>query len=148
MVSFIMNEAQLYEIVNIQGIVHNIHELEKSAKRGKTLRFRKMSLSNDSDSVTLIVYYTLVHRMVKKSSYEFSDVRVSKYMQQRQLKTNELTTNEIVEEYNFNFRTHDLTDLPTVSMEGTIISADLKTLELELKCPKSDIEEEHKNDTI
>ena len=107
-----------------------------------------MSLSDDSDSVTLIVYYTLVHRMVKKSSYEFSDVRVSKYMQQRQLKTNELTTNEIVEEYNFNFRTHDLIDLPTVSMEGTIISADLKTLELELKCPKSDIEEEHKNDTI
>ena len=32
MVSFIMSEAQLYEIVNIQGIVHNIHELEKSAK--------------------------------------------------------------------------------------------------------------------
>lgn len=116
-----MNEAQLYEILKIHIIMYNILELEKNAKQGKTLRFQKMSFSDDSDSVTLIVNDTFVDRKVKKTCSKFSDDRVSKYMQQRQLKVRNFTTIEIVEEYNFDFRTDDLIHPATASMEAKVI---------------------------
>lgn len=66
-VSYINNEAQLYERINVAGLVFNDSSIEHAVKDGKISRLRKASFQDNSHDVSITFFDSLVDQIEKKT---------------------------------------------------------------------------------
>ena len=119
-VAFVNNEAQLYDVVNNAGFVYNVSPIEIAQKNEQQISLRKASLKHHTDEI---------------STRFLNDLRVSKYVNTRPLKTTETSTGTISQEICFN--TENLTDSHNTEITGYILSVDFHILKQKLMFPKS-----------
>ena len=78
-VSEINNESQLYNIVNVVGVVSNISDDVLVEKDGVPLHFKKVQLSDDGDSVPLTLFNAHQNSVNEEKAFSFTNLRVSKF---------------------------------------------------------------------
>ena len=78
-------------MVNIKGIVYNIRDLETTSKGNKLLEFKKASLKDNTGSMPITFYNELTKQLKEGKCYEIIEVKITKCMTQRLLKTTEFT---------------------------------------------------------
>ena len=83
------NELPLFGMVNVKGIVYNIGALETASKDNKLLEFKKASLKDNTGSIPITFYNELTKQLEEGKCYKIIEVRITKYMNQRLLKTTE-----------------------------------------------------------
>ena len=66
-VSYINNEAQLYERINVAGLVFNDSSIEPAVKDAKISRLRKASFQDNSHDVSITFFDSLVDQIEKKT---------------------------------------------------------------------------------
>ena len=66
-VSYINNEALLYERINVAGLVFNNSSTEHAVKDGKISRLRKASFQDNSHDVSITFFDSLVDQIEKKT---------------------------------------------------------------------------------
>ena len=76
-------------------------------------------------------YNELAQQLKKRKCYEIIEVRITKYMTQRLLKTTEFTQMSEIK-YNYFQLTDDDLNLHQNSLEGKVVSVDLKTLKIQI----------------
>ena len=86
------NEKKINELVNVKGLLCNKLEIEYVKKESKQLKLRKAILSDSEDTIPITLFADLADQIENNISYSFTDVRVSKYKQQRLLKTTDVST--------------------------------------------------------
>ena len=89
LITYINNEAQLYERFNVVELVFNLSSIEHVEKDGKILCLWKGSLQDNTDDMSITFLGSLVDHNEEKTAYSLINLRVSKYMFKRPLKTTE-----------------------------------------------------------
>ena len=89
LITYINNEAQLYERFNVVELVFNLSSIEHVEKDGKILCLWKGSLQDNTDDMSITFLGSLVDHNEEKTAYLLINLRVSKYMFKRPLKTTE-----------------------------------------------------------
>ena len=133
-VLFVNNEAQLYDVVNITGFVYNVSPIEIFEKNEHQIRLRKASLKDYTDEFSITFLGNLAEKVEEETTFFLSDLRVSKYMDIRLLKTTETATATASQEISFDTENH--ADSYHAEVTGYILSVDLDTLKQKLMCPK------------
>ena len=87
-ISTVENEL-LFDMVSVKGIVFNIGALETTSKDNKILEFEKLSLKDNTSSMPITFYNELTQQLKEEKCYEITEVRITKYVTQRLLKTTE-----------------------------------------------------------
>ena len=90
--STVADELGLLEMVNVTGIIHSLGNIENIEKDGRTSRLRKGCITDESDTFPITFYGNLADVVKEKQPYSITNVRISKYMTERFLKTTQLTT--------------------------------------------------------
>ena len=62
--------CQLFDMVNVKGIVYNIGALETALKTKKLLEFKKATLIDDTGSMPITFYNELEKQLKKGKCYE------------------------------------------------------------------------------
>ena len=86
-VAFVNNEAQLYDVVNITGFVYNVSPIEIFEKNEQQISLRKASLKDHTDEISITFFENLAEKVEEQTTFSLTDLRVSKYMNTRLLKT-------------------------------------------------------------
>ena len=86
-VLFVNNEAQLYDVVNITGFVYNVSPIEIFEKNEQQISLRKASLKDHTDEISITFFENLAEKVEEQTTFSLTDLRVSKYMNTRLLKT-------------------------------------------------------------
>ena len=134
-ISTVENELPLFDMVNVKGIVYSIGALETASKGNKLIEFQKASLKDNTGSMPITFYNELTKQQKEGQCYEIIEVRITKYMTQRLLKTTEFTEISEIEDNSFQLTDDDL-NLHQNSLEGKVVSVDLKTLRTQILCKK------------
>ena len=83
-----------------------------------------------------ITFYNELTKQLKEvKCYEIIEVRITKYMAQRLLKATEFTEISEIEDNSFQLTDDDL-NFHQNSLEGKVVSVDLKTLRTQILCKK------------
>ena len=100
------NKLPLFDMVNVEGIVY-VGALE-IAPKGNKLHNSKKALLKDNTGVMLITFYNKLTKQLKEGTcYEIIEVRITKYMTQRLLKTTEFTEISEIEDNSFQLTDDD-----------------------------------------
>ena len=132
-ISTVENELPLFGMIDIKGIVYNIGALETASKDNKPLEFTKASLKDNTGSMPITFYNELTKQLKEGKFYEIIEVRMTKYMTQRLLKTTEFAEISEPEDNSFQLTDHDL-DLHQSSLEGKVAPVDFKALRIQILC--------------
>ena len=90
--SYINNETQLYDFVNVTGLACNITPIERVERNKKAICLRKATLKDNSNDIPITVFGELVDKLKEPATLILTDFRVSKYMTTRLLKSTEMST--------------------------------------------------------
>ena len=96
-ISTVESELPLFDMVNVKGIVYNIWALETGSKDNKLLWLKKVSLKDNTGSLP-ITFYNELRKQLKEVNFEIIEVRITKYVTQKSLRTTQFT--EILEIFN------------------------------------------------
>ena len=89
-VAFKNNEAQLYDVINITEFMCNVSPTETIEKSEQQVSLRKASLKDHTDEISITFFGNLAEELEDKTTFSLTDdLRVSKYMNIRLLKTTE-----------------------------------------------------------
>ena len=89
-VAFKNNEAQLYDVINITEFMYNVSPTETIEKSEQQVSLRKASLKDHTDEISITFFGNLAEELEDKTTFSLTDdLRVSKYMNIRLLKTTE-----------------------------------------------------------
>ena len=120
-----INECAIYGIVDVIGLVYNL----QTEKDGKPLCIRKRMIKNETGSIEIVLFSSLVDEVSNNTSYDFKKMRIQKFMNDRILKSTE-TTKVSKNDDTAIFVTDE--ELSAFSYEQTVkakvVSIDLKTL--------------------
>lgn len=86
-VSHVNNDAQIFDIVALVALVFNVSQIQIVEKDGEIIRLWKARLKNATDDISLTLFGSMFDVTEEKSSYMFTDLRLSKYKFTRLLKT-------------------------------------------------------------
>ena len=101
----------------------------------KTSLKGKASLKGNIGSMPITFYNELTKQLKEAKRYEIIETTITKYMTQRLLKTTEFTEILEIEDNSFQLTDDDL-NLHKNSLEGKVVSVDLKTLRTQILCKK------------
>ena len=82
--------------------------LETTSKDNKILEFKIAALQNSTGSMPITFYNELTKRLKEEKCYEIIEVRITKYMTQRFLKTTEFTEISEIEDNSFQLTDDDV----------------------------------------
>ena len=89
-VAFKNNDAQLCDVINITEFMYNVSPIEIIEKSEQQVSLRKASLKDHTDEISITFFGNLAEELEDKTTFSLTDdLRVSKYMNIRLLKTTE-----------------------------------------------------------
>ena len=53
-IAAVINECQLYEVINVSGLIYNNGAEEHDEKNGELLKFNKATIQNETDSRAMV----------------------------------------------------------------------------------------------
>ena len=59
-IAVVINECQLYEVINVSGLIYTIGADENAEKTGKLLKFKKATIQDETASIAITFYNELV----------------------------------------------------------------------------------------
>ena len=59
-IAAVINECQLYEVINVSDLIYTIGADEHAEKTGKLLKFKKATIQDETASVAITLYNELV----------------------------------------------------------------------------------------
>ena len=132
----VITECTIYDTVDVTGLVYNLQPEAEHEKDGEPLRIRKGMIKDETGSIEIIHFSSLVDEVSNNTSYDFKKMRVQKYMNDRILKSTETTKVSKNDDVAI-FVTDE--ELSAFSHEKTVkakvVSTDLKTLAQTYLCP-------------
>ena len=131
-----INECAIYDIVDVTGLVYNLQTEAEHEKDGKRLRIRKGMIKDETLSMEIVLFSSLVDKVSNNTYYDFKKMRVQKFMNDRILKSTETTKvskNDDVAIFVTNEELSALSYGKTV--KAKVVSIDLKTLTQTYLCP-------------
>ena len=90
-VSHVNNDAQIFDTVALVALVFNVSQIQIVEKDGEIILLWKARLKNATDDISLTLFGSMFDVIEEKSSYMFTDLRLSKYKFTRLLKTTKST---------------------------------------------------------
>ena len=87
----VINECAIYDIVDVTGLVYNLQTEAEHEKDGKRLRIRKGMIKDETLSMEIVLFSSLVDKVSNNTYYDFKKMRVQKFMNDRILKSTETT---------------------------------------------------------
>ena len=87
----VINECAIYDIVDVTGLVYNLQTEAEHEKDGKPLRIRKGMIKDETGSIGIVLFSSLVDEVSNNTSYDFKKMKVQKFMNNRILKSTEIT---------------------------------------------------------
>ena len=85
-----INECAIYDIVDVTDLEHNL-QIEENEKDGKSLSIWKVMIKEETWSVEIVLFSSLVGKVSNNTSYDFKKMKVQKFMNDRILKSTETT---------------------------------------------------------
>ena len=86
-----INEYAIYDIVNVTGLVYNLQKEAEHEKDGKPLRIRRGMIKDETRTIEIVLFSSLVDEVSNNTPYDFKKMRVQKFMNDRILKSTETT---------------------------------------------------------
>ena len=86
-----INEYAIYDIVDVTGLIYNLQTAAEQEKDGKPLRIRKEMIKDETRSIEIVLFSSLVDEVSNNTSYDFKKMRVQKFMNDRISKSTETT---------------------------------------------------------
>ena len=86
----VINECAIYDIVDVTDLEHNL-QIEENEKDGKSLSIWKVMIKEETWSVEIVLFSSLVGKVSNNTSYDFKKMKVQKFMNDRILKSTETT---------------------------------------------------------
>ena len=84
-IAFVNNEVQLYNVVNITGVVYNVSPIEIVEKNKQRISLWKASLKDHTNEISITFFGNLAEKIEEQKTFSLTDLRVSKYMNTRSL---------------------------------------------------------------
>ena len=136
-IAHINNESELYDIVNITGIIYNLEPVETVDKNEKKIHLRKATLQDKTDDIPPItIFGDLVNQINNEGmTVTLMDLRVSIYLTTRLLKSTDTTPFQVSDK-EMSIDPKDLRGANSKSIPATIVSVDLTSLNEHLVCLK------------
>ena len=106
-ISTVESELPMFDMVNVKGIVYNIWALETGSKDNKLLWLKKVSLKDNTGSLP-ITFYNELRKQLKEVNFEIIEVRITKYVTQKSLRTTQFTEILEIEHNSFQLKHDDL----------------------------------------
>ena len=85
--AFVNKEAQLYDALNIIRFVYNVSSIQIVEKNEQQISLRKASLKDHTVEISITFFGNLAEKVPEQTTFSLTDLRVSKYMNTRLLKT-------------------------------------------------------------
>ena len=135
-IAHINNESELYDIVNVTGTIYHLDPVETVHKNEKKNHLRKATLQDKTNDIPISVFGDLVNQINNEGmTVTLVDLRVSKYMTTRLLKSADTTMFQVSDK-EMSINPKDLRDANSKSMTATIVGVDLTSLNKHLVCLK------------
>ena len=135
-IAHINNESELYDIVDVAGIIYNLEPVKTVEKNEKKIHLRKTTLHDKTDDIPITIFGNLVNQINNEGmTVTLTDLRVSEYMTTRLLKSIDTTTFQVSDK-EMSIDRKDLRDANSKSIVATIVSVDLASLNKHLICLK------------
>ena len=132
----VLNECAIYDIVDVTALVYNLPTEAKQEKDGKPLRIRKGMIKDETESIEIVLFSSLVDEVSNNTHYDFKKMIVQKFINDRILNSTETTKVSKNDDVAI-FVTNE--ELSAFSYEKTVkakvVSTDLKTLTQIYLCP-------------
>ena len=120
-IAHINDESELYDIVNVTGIIYNLETLDKIEKK---IHLLKATLQDKTDDIPISIFGDLVNQINNEGmTVTLTDLRVSKYMTTRLLKSTDTTTFQVSDK-EMSIDLKNLRDTNSKSITATIVSVD------------------------
>ena len=131
----VLNECAIYDIVDVTALVYNL-PTEAKQEDGKPLRIRKGMIKDETGSIEIVLFSSLVDEVSNNTHYDFKKMIVQKFINDRILNSTETTKVSKNDDVAI-FVTNE--ELSAFSYEKTVkakvVSTDLKTLTQIYLCP-------------
>ena len=75
-----INECATNGMVDVTGLVYNLQTEAEHKKDGKPLRIRKTMIKDETGSIEIVLFSSLVDEVWNNTSYDFKKMRVQKFM--------------------------------------------------------------------
>ena len=128
------NESKLYDVVHVCGFVFNLKEKNGRNKEGRSLLVKEGVLKDNTDSIPVTFFEDIARTVEIGKCYKIRNMRVSKYSNQRLLKSMDTTVLEVTED----LKNDELVDDDLISEVSTskckISGINLKSLDIQYKC--------------
>ena len=115
--------------MDIFGLVYNLQQETTSQKEGAPLRIRKGIVKDQTGSIEIVFFSSVIDKKSNNNCYDFKKMRIPKFMNNRILKSTESTI--VTENSNINIELTD-DELNASSFEkivnAKIVKIDAKTL--------------------
>ena len=138
-ISAILNECQLFQIVNCKGVICRLRPVACTASGTK---FKPATIVDETGSTRINIGKEHTSNIVEKQHFAFTDLKISKYQSLRVLKTNVFSTIKLLALKTMNVHT-------TVStIDGKIIVCDFSSFDIKQICPKCKSEMEQDSGVV
>ena len=128
-IAHINNESELYDIVNVTGMIYNLEPVETVDKNEKTLE-------DKTDDIPITIFDDLVNQINNEGmTVTLTDLRVSKYMATQFLKSTNTATFQVSDK-EMSIYPKDLRKANSKSIAAAIVIVDLTLLNEHLVCLK------------
>ena len=144
----INNEAPLYSVKNVRGMVFGLGISECKMNNGKSLTFRQATLKDATDTIPINFFNECAEMVQNMQSYNISMVRVSKYSENRILKTTDSSKIEEIEDLDLTLTDTEIVEASENKINGKIVSIDIKSLEVKKLCPTCKAEVKPDNNIV
>ena len=129
----VINEC---DIVDVTGLVYNLQTEVGHEKDGKPLRIRKRMIKDETGSIEIVIFSSLVDEVSNNTSYDFNKMRIQKFMNDRILKSTETIKVSKNDDVAIFVTDEELSAFPyEKSVKAKVVSIDLKTLTQTYVCP-------------
>ena len=81
------NECTIFQIVHLKGEIFNIVPKGSVNKKGHPITFKQVTIKHSRNPIAVTMFGDLCENNKKSKNYTFSNIRVSKYMVHRLLKS-------------------------------------------------------------
>ena len=90
--SEVINELPLYKRVTVSGMVYNISSELTDEKKGKTFTYKKATLKDNTDSLTVQFLKPYSSELQEKKCYKLNHMMICIYEQEKYLRTTQVST--------------------------------------------------------
>ena len=125
----VINECAIHDIVDVTGLVYNLQTKAEHEKDGKPLRIQKGMIKDETGSIEIVLFSSLVDEVSNNTCYDFKKMRVQKFMNDHILKSTETTKISKNDNVAISVTGEELSAFSyEKTVKAKVISIDLKTL--------------------